>query len=169
MSRVTRCRCILRAPRSARSETPTYASGPISFRTPRLRLPCHLDNRVVIRGLGFGIRADRDSRNPLRTPNPKSQSGTSPRIRIPSPDSQAPTNPKSQIPNPERPPSTRRAYLAWIAVCLIWGTTYLGIRIALETIPPFLMGAARWIVAGLLIIGILIVRRERLPPMRSWG
>jgi len=27
----------------------------------------------------------------------------------------------------------RRAYLAWIAVCLIWGTTYLGIRIALET------------------------------------
>src|SRR5947208_1057826 len=65
--------------------------------------------------------------------------------------------------------STRRAYLAWIAVCLIWGTTYLGIRIALETIPPFLMGAGRWIVAGLLIIGILIVRRERLPPMRSWG
>src|SRR5437764_6935520 len=65
--------------------------------------------------------------------------------------------------------STRRAYIAWIAVCLIWGTTYLGIRIALETIPPFLMGAWRWIVAGLLIIGILVVRRERMPPMRSWG
>src|SRR5438270_13331637 len=64
---------------------------------------------------------------------------------------------------------TRRAYAAWIAVCLIWGTTYLGIRIALETIPPFLMGAWRWIVAGLLIIGILVVRRERMPPMRSWG
>jgi drug/metabolite transporter (DMT)-like permease len=66
-------------------------------------------------------------------------------------------------------PPSRRAYLAWIAVCLIWGTTYLGIRIALETIPPFLIGAWRWIVAGLLIIGILVVRRERLPPVRLWG
>src|SRR5439155_8989042 len=64
---------------------------------------------------------------------------------------------------------TRRAYLAWIAVCLIWGTTYLGIRVALETIPPFLMGAWRWIVAGVLIIAILAVRGERLPPVRLWG
>src|SRR5205823_14984940 len=67
------------------------------------------------------------------------------------------------------PRERRLAYLAWIAVCLIWGTTYLGIRIALETIPPFLMGAWRWIVAGLLILAILAVRRERLPPVRLWG
>jgi drug/metabolite transporter (DMT)-like permease len=63
---------------------------------------------------------------------------------------------------------TRRAYLAWVAVCLIWGTTYLAIRIALETIPPFLMGAWRWIVAGTLIIVVLAIRGERLPPMRLW-
>jgi drug/metabolite transporter (DMT)-like permease len=67
------------------------------------------------------------------------------------------------------PATRRRAYLAWIAVCLIWGTTYLGIRIALETIPPFLMAASRWIVAGSLIIAILKARGEQLPPMRSWG
>jgi drug/metabolite transporter (DMT)-like permease len=67
------------------------------------------------------------------------------------------------------PATRRRAYLAWIAVCLIWGTTYLGIRIALETIPPFLMAASRWIVAGSLIIAILKTRGEQLPPMRSWG
>jgi drug/metabolite transporter (DMT)-like permease len=66
-------------------------------------------------------------------------------------------------------PSMRRAYLAWIAVCLIWGTTYLGIRIALETIPPFLMGAWRWIIAGSLIIAILAMRGERLPSIRLWG
>src|SRR5213083_1908758 len=61
----------------------------------------------------------------------------------------------------------RRAYLAWIAVCLIWGTTYLGIRIALETIPPFLMAAFRWIVAGSLISAILgRPRRARRPPPR---
>jgi drug/metabolite transporter (DMT)-like permease len=63
---------------------------------------------------------------------------------------------------------TRRAYFAWVAVCLIWGTTYLAIRIALETIPPFLMGAWRWIVAGTLIIVVLAIRGERLPPMRLW-
>jgi len=63
---------------------------------------------------------------------------------------------------------TRRAYLAWVAVCLIWGTTYLAIRVALETIPPFLMGAFRWIVAGVLIVAILAVRGERLPPVRLW-
>jgi len=63
----------------------------------------------------------------------------------------------------------RRAYVAWIAVCLIWGTTYLGIRVALETIPPFLMGAWRWMVAGGLIIAILAARGERLPPVRLWG
>jgi len=63
---------------------------------------------------------------------------------------------------------TRRAYLAWVAVCLIWGTTYLAIRVALDTIPPFLMGAFRWIVAGVLIVAILAVRGERLPPVRLW-
>src|SRR5438309_9285245 len=67
------------------------------------------------------------------------------------------------------PATRRRAYLAWIAVCLIWGTTYLGIRIALETIPPFIMGAFRWIVAGSLIMGILAARGERLPSVRMWG
>jgi drug/metabolite transporter (DMT)-like permease len=67
------------------------------------------------------------------------------------------------------PASSRRAYLAWVAVCLIWGTTYLGIRIALETIPPFLMSAARWIVAGSIIIAILKARGHALPPRRSWG
>jgi len=60
-------------------------------------------------------------------------------------------------------PSNARAYLAWAAVCLIWGTTYLGIRISLETIPPLLMAAMRWIVAGSLLIALLAIRGERLP------
>ncbi|MBZ5558513.1 MAG: EamA family transporter [Acidobacteriia bacterium] len=64
--------------------------------------------------------------------------------------------------------TTRRAYLAWIAVCLIWGTTYLAIRISLETIPPLLMAAIRWIVAGTLLITILKIRGERLPGPRAW-
>ena len=62
----------------------------------------------------------------------------------------------------------RRAYFAWVAVCVIWGTTYLGIRIALESIPPLLMAAMRWIAAGSLLIGLLAVRGEQLPARREW-
>ena len=43
------------------------------------------------------------------------------------------------------------AYLAWAAVCVIWGTTYFGIRISLETMPPALMGGLRWTLAGVLL------------------
>jgi drug/metabolite transporter (DMT)-like permease len=76
------------------------------------------------------------------------------------------TNPESHIPN--RDTGRGRAYSAWAAVCLIWGTTYLGIRIALETIPPLLMAAVRWIAAGGLLIGLLTLRGQRLPAPRQW-
>jgi drug/metabolite transporter (DMT)-like permease len=66
------------------------------------------------------------------------------------------------------PAGTRRAYLAWVAVCLIWGTTYLGIRIALETIPPLLMAAIRWIVAGGLLVTMLKLRGVRMPQRAEW-
>jgi drug/metabolite transporter (DMT)-like permease len=61
------------------------------------------------------------------------------------------------------------AYAAWLAVCLIWGTTYLGIRISLETMPPALMGGLRWTVAGLLLSAWLVARGERLPRPSQWG
>jgi drug/metabolite transporter (DMT)-like permease len=53
-------------------------------------------------------------------------------------------------------------------VCLVWGTTYLGIRISLETVPPLLMSAFRWIAAGALLIAVLKIRGERMPPRRTW-
>jgi drug/metabolite transporter (DMT)-like permease len=51
---------------------------------------------------------------------------------------------------------------------VIWGTTYLGIRIALETLPPLLMAAMRWIVAGSALTIALVIRGERLPHRREW-
>lgn len=63
----------------------------------------------------------------------------------------------------------RLAYFAWIAVCLIWGTTYLGIRVSLETIPPALMGGLRWTMAGALLAAFLVARGEPLPPPSRWG
>lgn len=62
-----------------------------------------------------------------------------------------------------------RAYLAWVSVSLIWGTTYLAIRIALESIPPALVGGLRWTVAGAVLTLLLRVRGERLPARANWG
>ena len=62
----------------------------------------------------------------------------------------------------------RRAWIAWVLVCLIWGTTYLAIKVALETIPPFLMGGIRYLIGGTLLAGWLVVRRDGLPPVREW-
>ena len=38
----------------------------------------------------------------------------------------------------------RLAWLAWATICLVWGTTYLAIRVALESIPVFLVAGLRW-------------------------
>src|SRR5438552_13383640 len=44
--------------------------------------------------------------------------------------------------------------IAFAALYLIWGSTYLGIRFAIETIPPFLMAGARFVLAGLIMYAI---------------
>lgn len=67
------------------------------------------------------------------------------------------------------PAARRSAWLAFAAVCLIWGTTYLAIKVALETIPPFLMGGLRYTAAGSLLMGILVARGVALPRPREWG
>ncbi len=60
------------------------------------------------------------------------------------------------------------AYLAWITICLVWGTTFLGIRIALETFPVALLAGFRWLSAGLVLTLLLPMFGERLPPRRTW-
>ena len=62
----------------------------------------------------------------------------------------------------------QKAYLAWVAVCVLWGTTYLGIRIALETIPPALLGGLRYTAAGILLLSILAIRGEAPIPRGHW-
>src|SRR4029453_2165645 len=66
------------------------------------------------------------------------------------------------------PRQRRAAYFAWVTVCLVWGTTYLGIRICLETIPPMLMGGLRWIIAGLLLMVYVGASGQKLPPLERW-
>jgi drug/metabolite transporter (DMT)-like permease len=51
---------------------------------------------------------------------------------------------------------------------VVWGTTYLAIRIALETIPPFVMAGVRYISAGAMLAAILAAQGKRLPGPRAW-
>src|SRR5712691_1523512 len=55
------------------------------------------------------------------------------------------------------------AYTAFAIVCVVWGTTYLAIRVAVRTIPPFLMTGTRFIVAGALLLAFARLRGETLP------
>jgi drug/metabolite transporter (DMT)-like permease len=61
-----------------------------------------------------------------------------------------------------------RAYLAWVIVCIVWGTTYLAIRIALETIPPLLMAAFRWLAAGALMLVVFRGLARSIPGRDAW-
>jgi drug/metabolite transporter (DMT)-like permease len=61
-----------------------------------------------------------------------------------------------------------RIALAFAAVYLIWGSTYLAIRFAIETIPPYLMGGVRFLIAGGALYGVLRWRGVRAPSQRQW-
>ncbi|MGW0030651.1 EamA family transporter [Streptomyces sp. NPDC003314] len=59
-------------------------------------------------------------------------------------------------------PARRTTGAVWAAlgiVYVVWGSTYLGIRVVVETLPPFLSGGARFVTAGLLLAGIIAWRQ----------
>lgn len=63
-----------------------------------------------------------------------------------------------------------RVVAAFVAIYLIWGSTYLGIRFAIETIPPFLLSAARFTIAGtIMLVAARVSGAERvtLPQFRT--
>jgi drug/metabolite transporter (DMT)-like permease len=68
--------------------------------------------------------------------------------------------------NPTAPRSLVIA--AFVAIYLIWGSTYLGIRFAVETMPPFFMGGARFLLAGSLLYGLLRMRGAEVPSGSHW-
>ena len=67
------------------------------------------------------------------------------------------------------PRQLSRAYWAWIAVCVSWGTTFLATRVAIESIPPFAMAGPRHFIAGIVLALILRTRGIKLPSRDSWG
>ena len=72
-----------------------------------------------------------------------------------------PSDPAMTTPRPRsaagRPPATWLVWTALITLYLVWGSTYLGIRVAVETIPPFLMAAFRFFTAGAVIVAACVL------------
>jgi drug/metabolite transporter (DMT)-like permease len=64
-------------------------------------------------------------------------------------------------------PSKALVIAAFAAVYIIWGSTYLGIKYAIETIPPILMASIRFFVAGSLLMIWCMLKGESLPNLKS--
>ena len=58
--------------------------------------------------------------------------------------------------------------LAFAAVYLIWGSTYLGILFAIQSIPPFLMAGVRYSTAGLIMYGLTRAQGAARPGRATW-
>lgn len=58
--------------------------------------------------------------------------------------------------------------IAFLAIYVIWGSTYLAIRFAVETIPPFLMAGTRFIIAGVILYALIRSRGAQTPTFVHW-
>lgn len=74
------------------------------------------------------------------------------------------------FPTPAEAPAPRAALLipALLACYFVWGSTYLAIRVALVSLPPFFQMGSRFLVAGVLLMAWVIARGHKLPTLMQW-
>jgi drug/metabolite transporter (DMT)-like permease len=65
-------------------------------------------------------------------------------------------------------PSSLAAWICLLIVYVVWGSTYLAIRVGVETMPPLLMAAARQLVAGLIMFPLALRHWRTTPLARRW-
>lgn len=70
---------------------------------------------------------------------------------------------------PAGAPSRTRIALAFAAIYILWGSTYLAIRYAIDTIPPFFMAGTRFLIAGGLLYGVARLTGAERPSRRAWA
>ncbi len=66
-------------------------------------------------------------------------------------------------------PPAWKTWLAFAIIYLVWGSTFLAIRVGVREVPPFLLAAMRFVAAGLILYGWMIARGERSPAPRQWA
>ena len=70
--------------------------------------------------------------------------------------------------SPQAHPKKGPILLAFAAIYLIWGSTYLGIRVAVESMPPFLMAGFRFLVSGIVLFLWQKLSGQPWPTARQW-
>jgi len=60
-----------------------------------------------------------------------------------------------------------KAYLSLVFICIVWGTTYLAIRVGVLHFPPFLFAAIRQVISGLIIIAVALSLNKKVDLSRS--
>jgi drug/metabolite transporter (DMT)-like permease len=68
----------------------------------------------------------------------------------------------------EKHRTTWKTLLAFAIIYFVWGSTFLAIRVGVREVPPFLLAAMRFLVAGLVLYGWMIAQGERSPSGRQW-
>jgi len=79
--------------------------------------------------------------------------------------------PSDAPPDSARPASAKvwLEVLAFAAIYLIWGSTYLAIRVGVRSLPPFLMAGCRFVIAGGILYAIMRARGVRAPALGEWA
>lgn len=62
-----------------------------------------------------------------------------------------------------------KTLFAFFIIYIAWGSTYLAIRVGVQEVPPFLLAAMRFLVAGIVLFVWAIASGERPPTTRQWG
>jgi len=65
-------------------------------------------------------------------------------------------------------PSAAMVLAAFAAVYVLWGSTYLAIRVAIESLPPLLMASTRFLAAGAILYAVMRLRGEPAPTRAQW-
>ena len=68
--------------------------------------------------------------------------------------------------NTDRP--TWKTLLAFAIIYFVWGSTFLAIRVGVREVPPLILAAMRFLVAGVVLYGWMMARGERSPSGRQW-
>jgi drug/metabolite transporter (DMT)-like permease len=64
--------------------------------------------------------------------------------------------------------ATWKTLLAFAIIYFVWGSTFLAIRVGVREVPPLILAAMRFMVAGIVLYGWMIARGERSPSGREW-
>src|ERR1700743_2835259 len=64
--------------------------------------------------------------------------------------------------------ATWKTLVAFAIIYFVWGSTFLAIRIGVHEVPPFVLAAIRFLIAGSVLYGWMLSKGERNPTGRQW-